>query len=104
MTLTPEQHHRDCDYRNSYAAKEAAETFGVDVAENNEVFECNLGCSEKQFVIIDYADETRQNVLGVTGPFKSEEEADQWDEGTGQRWGHHDILELRSPWMEDFYR
>lgn len=47
MNLPPEQHHEDCDYRNSHAAKQAAETFGVDVEENSEVFACNLGCKRE---------------------------------------------------------
>ncbi len=51
----------------------------------------------RQYVIIDYADETFQTALRVTGPFKSEEEADQWDEGTGQRWGCFEIHELNPP-------
>ena len=44
MSLAPEHHHEDCDYRNSLAAKETAEMFGVDVNEHSEVFPCNLGC------------------------------------------------------------
>lgn len=44
--MKAEQHHEDCDYRNSTAAKETAETFGVDVEENSEVFPCNLDCEE----------------------------------------------------------
>jgi len=40
----PEQHHEDCDFRNSSAAKEAAETLGLD--EEHEVFPCNLGCND----------------------------------------------------------
>lgn len=44
--MKPEQHHEDCDYRNSHAAKEAAEILKVDVAENSEVFDCNLGCED----------------------------------------------------------
>lgn len=46
MSLLPEQHHEDCDYRNSHAAKHFAETFGVDMEENSEVFDCNLGCED----------------------------------------------------------
>lgn len=46
MTLTPEQHHEDCDYRNSSAAKQAAEVMNVDVEENSEVFDCNLNCEQ----------------------------------------------------------
>lgn len=42
--MKPEDHHPDCDYRNSMAAKETAELTGVDVAENSEVYDCNLGC------------------------------------------------------------
>jgi len=42
--LPAEKHHLDCDFRNSTAAKEAAEIFGVDVEENSEVFACNLNC------------------------------------------------------------
>lgn len=45
--LPPELHHIDCDYRNSVAAKEAAETLGVDVEENREVYDCNLGCTRQ---------------------------------------------------------
>lgn len=44
-TLQPHEHHPDCDYRNSYAAKETAELTGVDVEENSEVFDCNLDCA-----------------------------------------------------------
>lgn len=44
--MKPEQHHPDCDYRNSYAAKEAAEIMNVDIAEHEEVFDCNLGCED----------------------------------------------------------
>ena len=46
--MRPEQHHIDCDYRNSHAAKETSELFGVDIEENSEVFECNLGCGDEQ--------------------------------------------------------
>lgn len=41
-------HHEDCDFRNSMAAKEFAETTGVDVAENSEVFPCNLNCTKEE--------------------------------------------------------
>lgn len=47
--LLAEEHHEDCDYRNSMAAKETAETFNVDVAENSEVFDCNLDCEHDDF-------------------------------------------------------
>lgn len=48
MKLPPEQHHEDCDYRNSSAAVEADETFGVPDGEKaNEVLDCNLGCKKQ---------------------------------------------------------
>lgn len=43
-TLPAEQHHEDCDYRNSTAAAEAADIFGTD--DSREVFPCNLHCEE----------------------------------------------------------
>lgn len=43
--LPPELHHEDCDYRNSSAAAEAAELFGLD--DDREVFPCNLHCEEE---------------------------------------------------------
>lgn len=46
--LPADKHHPDCDFRNSTAAKEAAETFGVDVEENSEVFACNLNCAYRE--------------------------------------------------------
>lgn len=42
--LAPDQHHEDCDYRNSSAAHDFAETTGIDVAENATIYPCNLGC------------------------------------------------------------
>ena len=47
-TLPADRHHEDCDYRNSSAAKETAELFGVDVAENSEIYPCNLRCEEEE--------------------------------------------------------
>jgi len=44
MNLTPEQHHEDCDHRNSHVAKETAETLNVDVEQHREVFDCSLDC------------------------------------------------------------
>lgn len=49
------------------------------------------------FILIDFADEEMKEITGVVGPFATEEEADEWDESTGQRWGAHLILPLRSP-------
>ena len=45
--LPPEQHHEDCDYRNSHAARETAITLNVDVEEHAEVFDCNLDCNRR---------------------------------------------------------
>jgi hypothetical protein len=45
--LPADEHHVDCDYRNSWVAKQTAELFGVDIAENYEVFDCNLRCEEE---------------------------------------------------------
>lgn len=43
--MRPEQHHEDCDYRNSHAAVECDERHGVPDGEvANELHECNLGC------------------------------------------------------------
>lgn len=43
--MKPEHHHEDCDYRNSSAAVEADETFGVPEGKTaNEVHDCNLDC------------------------------------------------------------
>lgn len=45
--MKPDQHHEDCDYRNSTAAVEADQTFGVPDGEKaNEVHDCNLNCEE----------------------------------------------------------
>lgn len=49
------------------------------------------------YVLIDFADETLTEITNVTGPFATEEEADAWDEGTGQRWGKHVILPIHDP-------
>lgn len=49
------------------------------------------------FVLIDFADEEMKEITTITGPFASEEEADQWDEGNGQRWGAHLIVPLHTP-------
>jgi hypothetical protein len=49
------------------------------------------------FVLIDFADEEMKEITNVTGPFASEEDADRWDEDTGQRWGAHLIVPLYSP-------
>lgn len=50
-----------------------------------------------RYVLIDFADEEMKELTNVWGPFASEEEADRWDEGSGQRWGAHLILPLREP-------
>lgn len=42
MRGKPENHHVDCDYRNSMAARTAEDAFGLD--ERTDVFDCNLGC------------------------------------------------------------
>lgn len=49
-----------------------------------------------KYVLIDFADEEMKEITGVTGPFNSEEEADQWDEANGQRFGLHLIVPLYS--------
>jgi hypothetical protein len=49
------------------------------------------------FVLIDFKDDTQAEIVGVTGPFRSEEEADRWDEDHGQRWGKHIVFKLTSP-------
>lgn len=46
MPLPPDKHHEDCDYRNSSAAVETDQMFGVPDGETaNEVHDCNLGCT-----------------------------------------------------------
>lgn len=48
MTMSPEQHHPDCDYRNSHAAVECDERHGVPEGETpNELHDCNLGCEQE---------------------------------------------------------
>lgn len=42
MTLAPEQHHQDCDYRNSHAARETEALFNL--PERTELHACNLAC------------------------------------------------------------
>lgn len=49
LGLMADEHHEDCDYRNSMAAKEAAETYNVDVEENQEIFDCNIDCENDEF-------------------------------------------------------
>jgi hypothetical protein len=49
------------------------------------------------YVLIDFRDEEMREIVGVVGPFATEEEADQWDESTGQRMGEHLILPLWAP-------
>ncbi len=44
MSRDPNHHHADCDYRNSYIAKETAEAFGEEG--EYELFGCNLNCEE----------------------------------------------------------
>jgi hypothetical protein len=59
--LTPEQHHPDCDYRNSSAAVEADETFGVPEGEQpNEAADCNLNC--EQDALCDLIAKVREKV------------------------------------------
>ena len=41
-TMTPEQHHEDCDYRLSSQAREIEQTFGL--PESTDIFDCNLDC------------------------------------------------------------
>lgn len=43
----PDDHHPDCDYRNSMHAREAEDTFGLD--ERTDVFDCNLGCMTAKY-------------------------------------------------------
>ena len=46
--MNAEQHHEDCDYRNSTAAVETDERHGVPEGEQaNEVHSCNLGCEAR---------------------------------------------------------
>jgi hypothetical protein len=43
----PDDHHRDCDYRNSVAASETDRTFGVPEGEQaTDVHDCNVACEE----------------------------------------------------------
>ena len=61
MSLTPEQHHEDCDFRNSSAAVEADETFGVPEGEQaHEAHDCNLNC--EQAARCDLIEKVREKV------------------------------------------
>lgn len=47
--LAPEEHHEDCDYRNSMAARETESIFGVPDGETpTDVFDCNLNCTRER--------------------------------------------------------
>lgn len=94
----PDLHHVDCDYRNSKYAHDFAELTG----EGGDfiVFDCNLDCEQAaktKFVLIDYKDDAFTEITNITGPFDTEEEADQWDENTGQRYGLHVIMPIYAP-------
>lgn len=53
-------------------------------------------------VLIDFDENDLTKIAHVTGPFPTVEDADQWDEGTGQRdHAEYRIMELESP---DFHR
>ena len=51
----------------------------------------------QQYVVIDFKEEAAPEITSVSGPFESEEQADQWDEATGQRVGKHFIAPLWHP-------
>jgi len=50
LGLMADAHHEDCDYRNSMAARETEELFGVpDGEERTDVYDCNLDCENDEF-------------------------------------------------------
>lgn len=61
MNGNPDDHHPDCDYRNSMYAKQSAEATGVDVDEHSQVFDCNLGCESEARLAAIYSGAERYN-------------------------------------------
>lgn len=45
--LTADEHHEDCDLRNSAAAREVEALHNLD--ERTDLYDCNLGCEDKDF-------------------------------------------------------
>lgn len=65
-SLTPDQHHEDCDYRNSHAAREACQILGVPDVEDCEGFACNLDCEATAMQVPHLTvDELFQCIVGL---------------------------------------
>lgn len=47
LGMLADEHHDDCDLRNSYAARETENLFGL--PERTEIHECNLECEVNGF-------------------------------------------------------